>query len=96
MLLEHVFLKAAFDAILKVALAAIELEHKEENVSCGPDCIALDWWSIVSKVSLNNMLFENVFLKIAFEIILKVELAPIELEQKEENVSCGPDCIALD
>ena len=41
MLLENVFLKVAFEIILKVALAAIELEHKEENVSCGPDCIAL-------------------------------------------------------
>ena len=49
----------------------------------------------MSKVSLNNMLFENVFHKVAFEIILKVALAAIELEQKEENVSCGTDCIAL-
>ena len=47
------------------------------------------------KVSLNSMLFEHEFLKVACEIILKVALVAIELEHREENVSCGPDCNAL-
>ena len=38
---EHVFLKVACDIILELAVAAIEEEPKERNVSCGPDCNAL-------------------------------------------------------
>ena len=97
MLLEHVFLKVACDVILEVALASIKERNISNKMSAVVQIALLSLQCIGTNVLLNNniMLLEHVFVKAAFDVIFKVTLAAIKLEHKEENVSCGPDCIAL-